>query len=67
MACMYSNVESPRRDFGDSLHLNNCILDSGKAYQMTPEVSYFVPCSLVETDKYIEYSDGNSVAAKQRG
>ena len=35
MACMYSNVESPRRDFGESLQLTNWILESGATCHMT--------------------------------
>ena len=35
--------------------------------QMTPEVSYFIPGSLEDTDKYIEVADGNHVTAKQKG
>ena len=57
MACMSSKVESPRRDFGDRSQLTNCILDSGAMCRMTPEISDFVPGSLLETDKYIEVSD----------
>ena len=38
---MYSNVESPRRDFGDSLQLTNWILYSGATFHMTLEISDF--------------------------
>ena len=34
---------------------------------MKPEVSYFIPGSLEDTDKYIEVADGNHVTAKQKG
>ena len=34
---------------------------------MTPEVSYCIPCSLEDTDKYIEVADGHHVTAKQTG
>ena len=34
---------------------------------MTPEVSYFIPGSLEDTDKYIEVVDGHHVTAKQKG
>ena len=34
---------------------------------MTPEISDFIMGSLVETDKYIEVSDGNFVKSKQTG
>ena len=67
MACMYSNAESLRRYFGDSLQLTNWILDSGATFYRTPEISYFIPGSLVETDKYIEVADVNLVTAKQTG
>ena len=53
MALMYSNLEIPRRYSGNSLQLTNWILDSGATCHMTPEISYFVPVSLVETNKFI--------------
>ena len=34
---------------------------------MTPEICYFIPGSLLETDKYIEIVDGHFVTAKQTG
>ena len=34
---------------------------------MTPDISYFVPVSLVETEKYIEVAYGNYVTEKQIG
>ena len=34
---------------------------------MTPEISDFIPVLLVETDKYIEFADGNFFTAKQTG
>ena len=34
---------------------------------MTPEVSYLVPGSLEDTDKYIEVADGHHITAKQKG
>ena len=34
---------------------------------MTPEVTYFIPGSLEDTDKYIEVADGHHVTAKQKG
>ena len=34
---------------------------------MTPEVSYFIPGSLEDMDKYIEVADGHHVTAKQKG
>ena len=34
---------------------------------MTQEVSYYIPISLEDTDKYIEVADRHHVAAKQKG
>ena len=34
---------------------------------MTPQVSYFVPGSLEDTDKYIEVADGHHVTANKKG
>ena len=34
---------------------------------MTPEVIYFIPGSLEDTDKFIEVADGHHVTAKQKG
>ena len=34
---------------------------------MTPEVTYFIPGSLEDTDKYIEAADGHHVTAKKKG
>ena len=34
---------------------------------MTPEVSYFIPGSLEDKDKYIEVTEGHPVTAKQKG
>ena len=34
---------------------------------MTPEVLYFIPGSLEDTDKYIEVADGHHVRVKQKG
>ena len=59
MAKMSSNIESPRRYFGHSLKLIDYILDSGAMCHMTPQISDFVPGSLVETSEYIEVSDGH--------
>ena len=59
MALMSTNAESFRRHFGDSSQMTNCILDSGATCHMTPDISYFIRGSLVETDEYIRVSDGN--------
>ena len=34
---------------------------------MTPQVSYFIPGSLEDTDTYIEVADGHHVTVKQKG
>ena len=34
---------------------------------MTTEVTYFIPGSLEDTDKFIEVADGHNVTAKQKG
>ena len=51
----------------DILKLTNFILGSGATCHMTPEISDFIPGSLVETDKYINVADGYFFAAKQIG
>ena len=66
MARMSDNDECPIRNFGDSLQLINCILYSGAMCRMTPEVSYFIPGSLDNTDIHIEVADGHHVMAKKR-
>ena len=67
MAHMSGNDERPSENYGDSLKLTNWILDSVSMCHMTPEVSYFIPGSLEDTDKYIEVADGHHVTAKQKG
>ena len=52
--------------YGDSSQLTNWILDLGATCHITPEVSYFIPGSLEDTDKYIEVADGHHVTAKQK-
>ena len=64
MVHMSNNAERPRINYGDSSQLTNWVLDSGTTFHMTPNISYYVPGSLVETDKYIEVSDGHFVTAK---
>ena len=59
MECMSSNIEIPGRDFVYRSQLTNWVLDSGATFHMIPEISYFVPVSLVETDKYIEVANGD--------
>ena len=47
MTRMSFNAEIPRRDFGDIPQLNNWILDSGATCHMTPDISDYIPGSLV--------------------
>ena len=66
MACMSGNDKIPSRYFGESLQMTNYILYSGATFNMTPQVSYFIPCSLEDTDKNIEtqhaqFQDQNDV------
>ena len=65
MEHMYFSAERPRRDFGDSLQLTNWILDSGETCHMTPDISDYIPGSLLETDIYTKFEYGNFVTAKQ--
>ena len=67
MTCMSGNDECTSENFGDSSQLTNLILDYGATFYMTPEVSYFIPGSLKDTDKYIEVVDRHHVTAKQKG
>ena len=64
---MSSNEKSSSRNFNGSLQLTNYILDSGATCNMTPQVSDFIPFSLEDTNKYIEFGYGNYVTAKQKG
>ena len=64
---MYGNYECPSGNFGDSSQLTNWILYYGETCHMTPEVSYFIPVSLEDTDKHIEFADRHHVTAKQKG
>ena len=66
MARMSGNDECPSGNFGDSSQLTNWILDSGATCHMTPEVSDFIPGSLEDTDKHIEFADGHDVTEKQK-
>ena len=67
MARMYNNAKSPRISYGDILQLTNYILDSGSNCHMIPDISYFIPGSLVEKDKYIKVSYRHFITAKQSG
>ena len=66
MERMSGNDEYPSQNFGDSLQFTNWILDSGATFDMTPEVSYFIPGLLEDTDKYIEVEDGHHATAKKK-
>ena len=66
MAQIYDNEESSSKYFGDSSQLTNSILDSGATWNMTTQVSDFIPGSLEDTDKYIEVTDGHHITAKQK-
>ena len=66
MARMSVNDEYPSGKFGDSSWLDNWILYSGATFHMTPEVSYFIPGSLEDKDKYIEVTDIHHVTAKKK-
>ena len=67
MGRMYGNDECPSGNFGDSFQLTNWISYSGATYHMTPEVSYFIPGWLEDTDKRIELAYGHHVTAGQKG
>ena len=67
MARMTSNVENPRRDFGDSSQLTNWMLDSGAMFHMTQYISGFIPGTMMEREKYIEVADSDFVTEKQTG
>ena len=64
MSHMSSNTEIPWRYFGYSSQLTKWILDSGATCHITPEISYFIPGSLVKTDKYISVAHGNFITEK---
>ena len=67
MARMSSDDERKSVKYSDSSQLTNLILDSGATCHMTTEVSYFIPGSLEDTDKYIEIADGHHSTTKQNG
>ena len=66
MARMSNDDKREIKDYGDSSQLTNWILDSGATCHMTPEVTYFIPGSLEDIDKFIEVADGHHVTAKQK-
>ena len=63
MACMSVNDKLPGKHFGDSSQLTNWVFNSGATCHMTPEVSDFIPSSLLYTDKHIKVKDENHVTA----
>ena len=65
MARISSDDERKSEKYGDSSQLTNWILGSVATCHMTPEVSYFIPVSLEDTDKYIEVAVGHHVTAKE--
>ena len=67
MAYMSSNVKISRINYGDSSQLTNLILESSLTCHMTPDISDFIPGSLVETYKYIEVTYGHFITSKQTG
>ena len=54
MAHMSSNTEIPKIYFGYSSQLTNSILDLGATCHIKPDISDFIPGSLVETYTYIK-------------
>ena len=52
--------------FGDSLQLTNRVLYLGATCHMTPDISYFIPVLLEDTDKHIGVVDGHHVMSKQK-
>ena len=64
---MSGNDKGYSRDFGDSSQFTNWFIYSGETCHMTPQVSYFIPSLLEDTDKCIEVADGHHVTAKQKG
>ena len=66
MSSMSDNDKCPSGDFGDCSQLNNWILDPGSTCHITPEVSYFIPGLLEDTDKHIEVANIHHITAKQK-
>ena len=64
MERMQNDDVSKNKYYGNSSQLTNWILDSGTTCHMTPEVTYFIPGSLEDTDKFIEVADGHHVTTK---
>ena len=66
MARMSGNDKCLSGNFGDSSQFTNWIFDSGATCHMKPEVSDFIPASLEDMDKHIEFGDGHHVTKKKR-
>ena len=64
---MSGNDKCPNRNYGDSSQLTNWILDSVETCHMTPQVLYFIPGLLEDTDIHIEVADSHHIMAKQKG
>ena len=67
MERMSNNDECTSGNFGDSSQFTNWISYSGSMCHMTPDVSYFIPGSLEDTDKRIEVLDKHHVKAGKKG
>ena len=63
---MYGSDKCSSGNFGDSSQLTHWILDSGATFHMTPEVSYFIPGPLEDTDKHIGVADVHHFTAKKK-
>ena len=63
---MSSKDEYPSENFGNSLQLNNWILDSGPTCHMTPKILDFITVYLEDTDKHIEVVDGHHFTAEKK-
>ena len=67
MAYISYNIVIPRRYFGDSLQMTNCILNSGATLHIRPYILDLILVSLLETDKYIEFEDGDFITVNKIG
>ena len=63
---MSDNEKNTGRDFGDSLQLNNWILDSGVTCHITSQNSDFIPGLFEDMYTYIEVADGHHFTEKQK-
>ena len=67
MARISGNDKRPIIYVGDISQLTNWNLDSRSTSHMAPQVLYFVPGLLEDTDKFIEVADGHHITAKKKG